>query len=153
MIDALMIGTIHGQATKRTSANGSDYAVCKLRAAAGETSYLVNVIAFSQTAMNGLLALGVGDSVAVVGNITPKIWTPDGGAPRITLDMTAHGILSTYQVQRRRAAVQGEAPTRPDRPTKASHAPTGKPVNKGLASVGHLADLPDDIPGDYEQPF
>jgi single-stranded DNA-binding protein len=111
VIDALIQGRIHGQPARRESANnGNPYVVAKLRTTARDgTVHFVNVIAFDESAMNVLLALGDGDSAAISGELTPKTWTPrDGGEPRVSLDLLAHAAVSPYHVQRKRQATAGE---------------------------------------------
>jgi hypothetical protein len=68
------------------------------------------VIAIAESAVTALLALGDGDSVALSGELTPKVWQPkDGGEPRPTLDLLAHAILTLYHVQHKRQGVRDEA--------------------------------------------
>ncbi len=76
MIDALIAGKLYGQPAERTSKTGKPFAVAKVRAAAGDgESLFVNVIAFDAGPCAALLALADGDSVALAGSITPKVWT------------------------------------------------------------------------------
>jgi single-stranded DNA-binding protein len=67
----------------------------------------VNVIAFSDGAKAALLALDDGDSVALAGTLTPKVWTDRNGDAKPALDMVAHAVTTAYHVKRKRAAVQG----------------------------------------------
>lgn len=76
MIDALISGKVYGQPTERTSKAGKPLAVAKVRAAGGDgESLFVNVIAFDAAPCTALLALEDGDSVALAGTLTPKVWT------------------------------------------------------------------------------
>lgn len=107
MIDALIAGKLYGQPAERTSKTGRPFAVAKVRAAAGDgESLFVNVIAFDPGACAALLALGDGDSVALAGSITPKVWTDKEGNSRPSLDMVAAQVLTAYHVQRKRRTVQ-----------------------------------------------
>jgi single-stranded DNA-binding protein len=107
MIDGLVSGKLYGTATSRTGASGKAFVTAKVRAAAGDgESLFVNVIAFSTTAGEALLALGDGDSVALAGTLTPKAWVDRQGDAKPALDLVAHAVLSAYDVKRRRAAVQ-----------------------------------------------
>lgn len=109
MIDALIAGKLYGAATSRTSQNGKPFVTAKVRAAAGDgESLFVNVIAFSKTAGEALLALADGDSVALSGTLTPKVWTDRQGDAKPALDLVAHAVLTAYHVQRKRRAVSGE---------------------------------------------
>jgi single-stranded DNA-binding protein len=110
MIDALIAGRMHGCAEARTGQSGSDFVTCKVRATAGNgDSIFCNVIAFNDDARHALLALDDGDSVALSGALTPKVWTDKRGNAHPALDLVAHGVLTAYHVSRKRRAAQGEA--------------------------------------------
>ena len=103
MIDGLISGKLYGQPTERTSKTGKPFALAKVRAAAGDgESLFVNVIAFDDAPVAALLALGDGDSVALSGSLTPKVWTDKEGNVRPSLDLVAHQVLTTYHVTRKR---------------------------------------------------
>ncbi|MCA8094421.1 single-stranded DNA-binding protein [Burkholderia anthina] len=108
MIDGLVSGKLFGVATTRTGQSGKAFVTCKVRAAVdgGETLF-VNVISFSTTAGDALLALADGDSVAMAGTLTPKVWVDKHGDARPALDMVAHAVLTAYHVKRKRKAVDG----------------------------------------------
>jgi hypothetical protein len=65
----------------------------------------VNVIAFAAPAVEALLALAEGDSVAL-----------KNGDARPSFDLGAHAVLTVYHVTRKRQAVKDEAAWRPERP-------------------------------------
>lgn len=114
MIDALIAGRVYGQPAERTSKTGKPFAVAKVRAAAGDgESIFVNVVAFDPAPCKALLALADGDSVALSGSLTPKVWTDREGNTRPALDLVAHQVLTAYHVTRKRAAVRPPAPERP----------------------------------------
>lgn len=107
MIDALIAGKVYGQPKQMTSKAGKPFATAKVRAAAGEGEALfVNVISFDADTVAALLALGDGDSVALAGSLTPKVWTDREGNHRPAVDLVAHQVLTTYHVTRKRKAVQ-----------------------------------------------
>jgi single-stranded DNA-binding protein len=107
MIDALIAGKVFGQPKTMTSKAGKPFATAKVRAAAGEGEALfVNVIAFDAGAVAALLAPGDGDSVALAGSLTPKVWTDREGNTRPAVDLVAHQVLTAYHVTRKRKAVQ-----------------------------------------------
>lgn len=107
MIDGLIGGKLHGKATQRTGQSGKPFYTCKVRTAtAAGDALFVNVITFSTTVGAILLALEDGDSVCLSGEITPKIWTPQNGEARVTLDLVAHAAISAYNVTRKRQAVR-----------------------------------------------
>jgi single-stranded DNA-binding protein len=107
MIDALIAGKVFGQPRTMTSKAGKPFATAKVRAAAGESEALfVNVIAFDADTVATLLALSDGDSVALAGSLTPKVWTDREGNSRPAVDLVAHKLLTAYHVTRKRNAVQ-----------------------------------------------
>lgn len=109
MIDALIAGKLHTRPEQRTGKNGQPFATAKVRAAGGEgESLFVNVIAFEPGAVAALLALDSGDSVALAGSLTPKVWTDREGQPRPALDVVAHTVMTAYHVTRKRNAMQGQ---------------------------------------------
>ena len=65
------------------------------------------MIAFDTEVVDGLLALGDGDSVALSGSLTPRVWTDKQGNHRPSLDMVAHQVVTAYHVQHRRALAAG----------------------------------------------
>lgn len=134
MIDGLIGGKLHGKPTQRKSSNGNIYFTAKVRAAAGDGDALfVNVISFSGTVGNALLALDDGDSVSLSGALTPKVWTPPNGEPRPCLDMVAHAVTTAYHVSRKRQAVEKQIEAPATKHQKVRQVPTAD----GLAN-----DLP-----------
>ena len=69
----------------------------------------MNVIAFDAAPCTALLALADGDSVALSGSLTPKVWTDKGGNARPALDLVAHQVLTAYHVTRKRDAMRQNA--------------------------------------------
>ncbi|WP_423392023.1 single-stranded DNA-binding protein [Burkholderia sp. LMG 21824] len=109
MLDGLLSGRIFGKPVERMGASGRPFATAKIRAAVSDGEALfVNVIVFSDDAKAALLALDDGDSVALAGTLTPKVWTDRNGEAKPVLDMVAHVVLTAYQVKRKRAAVCGK---------------------------------------------
>lgn len=124
MIDALISGKLYGQPTERTSKTGKPFALAKVRAAGGDgESLFVNVIAFDATPCTALLALGDGDSVALSGSLTPKVWTDKEGNARPGLDLVAHQVLTAYHVTRKRRAVQPQGQPQDSAPPPPEHWP------------------------------
>ena len=105
MIDALVAGKLVCAAVERTASSGKTFVTCKVRAASGDAALFVNVIAFDDNAKAALLALADGDSVALAGTLTPKVWTDKHGDAKPALDMVAHGALTAYHVRKRREAI------------------------------------------------
>jgi single-stranded DNA-binding protein len=125
VIDALVAGRLHGGPKSRTSKSGDRYATAVVRTSLRDGSAVFcNVITFAEAAVTALLALSDGDSVALAGELTPKVYVPQSGDPRPSLDLLAHALLTEYHVARKRQAVR-----RGDRPEQAE------------------ADFDDELPG------
>jgi single-stranded DNA-binding protein len=54
-----------------------------------------------------LLALGKGDTIAVTGRATIKTWEKNG-EHRAGLSVVAEGVMSAYQLEKRRTSTRGE---------------------------------------------
>jgi len=108
MIEGLVTGTLVGMAEQRQGKNDSAFVVAKVKAAPGDgESLIVNVIAFAPEACAALLALDEGDTLALSGALTPKVWTDKQGNTRPALDMVASQVLTVYHVDRKRSALGG----------------------------------------------
>ena len=95
MIDGLVAGRIYGEPERRTDKGGKSFTLAKVRASTAESEVLfVNVIAFETRVCESLDVLRDGDSVALSGSLTPRVWTDKQGIARPALDMVAHRILS-----------------------------------------------------------
>ncbi|OYT91619.1 MAG: single-stranded DNA-binding protein [Burkholderiales bacterium PBB3] len=95
MIDGLVAGRLVGEPERRTGKADSHFVVAKIKAAAAEgDSYIVNVIAFDAAVCESLVSARDGDSVALAGSLTPKVWIDKQGVSRPVLDMVAHRVLS-----------------------------------------------------------
>lgn len=107
MIDALIAGKIYGQPVQRTgSASGKPFVTAKVRTAAGDgEGIFINVICFDADTCHALLALGDGDSVAMAGTLTPKVWTDKAGIAKPAIDLVCQHLVTAYHVQRKRRAV------------------------------------------------
>jgi single-stranded DNA-binding protein len=135
LTDALISGRLYGKPVARTSKTGRSLVTGKIRAAIrdGETVF-VSLIAFAPPAVAALVALSDGDSAALVGELTPKVYTPPTGEPRPALDLLAQSVLSPYHVQHKRRAVSGSAAS--DLLETLPEAPLAAP-QRGLPSGGH----------------
>ena len=81
------------------------------------------MLAFAPDACNALLALGAGDAVALAGELASSSYTGKDGAPRISLDLTAHAVLTAYHVSRKRRAVQTQGQPQDSTPPPPEHWP------------------------------
>lgn len=112
MIEGLITGTLVGLAEQRQGKNATSFVLAKVKATPGEgESLIVNVIAFAAEACAALLALDEGDTLALTGALTPKVWTDKQGNTRPALDLVASQVLSVYHVDRKRAALGGSDAT------------------------------------------
>lgn len=109
MIDALIQGKIYGQPQQRTAKTGKPFAVAKVRVAQGDgESMFVSVIAFDAAPCAALLGLSEGDSIAMTGTLTAKVWVDKQGQPKPALDLIAQQVMTPYHVTRKRKAVANE---------------------------------------------
>ncbi len=110
MIEALITGTLVGLAEQRQGKNDTSFVLAKVKATPGEGEPLiVNVIAFAAEAGAALLALDEGDTLAVSGALTPKVWTDKQGKTRPALDLVASQVQTVYHVDRKRSALGGSS--------------------------------------------
>ena len=110
MIEGLVSGTLIGRAEERQGKHDSAFVLVKVKTQSGDgESLIVNVIAFAAEARFALLALDEGDTVAVSGALTPKVWTDKQGNTRPALDLVASQVLSVYHVDRKRAITGGNS--------------------------------------------
>ncbi|HEU0228931.1 MAG TPA: single-stranded DNA-binding protein [Burkholderiaceae bacterium] len=108
MIDALIAGKLYGVPKQGTGKNGNTYATAKVKVATGSGDMLLcGVIAFDEKAQAALLALTDGDSVALSGALTPKVYQARDGEHRPGLDMVAQVVTTAYHVRHKRAAIEG----------------------------------------------
>ncbi|WP_081334253.1 single-stranded DNA-binding protein [Burkholderia diffusa] len=143
MIDGLVSGKLHGKSAERMGASGRSFVTAKVRAAASDGEALfVNIIAFADDAKAALLALDDGDSVALAGTLTPKVWTDRNGEAKPSLDMVAHAALSAYHVRRKRAAVHGAGDS--------SERESGRPAMSGTRqAAAFYSDDTSDMQDDF----
>ncbi|CAM2180410.1 Single-stranded DNA-binding protein [Paraburkholderia sacchari] len=135
MIDGLIGGKLYGKATERVGASGKAFVVAKVRAVVGDgDTVFISVIVFDDKAKAALVALDDGDSVALAGTLTPKVWTDRSGDAKPALDMVAHAVLSAYHVKRKRQAMQGGEASKP----------TANGANRS-AYGGDFRDMQDDL--------
>lgn len=107
MIDALVSGRLRSAPSLRCTASGTPFATWRMAASDKKgDSVLCSCITFSATAIDAVLALADGDSIAVTGEVVISTWTATDGTARHGLDVLAHGVLSAYHAGRKRKAAQ-----------------------------------------------
>ena len=97
MIDGLVAGRLYGDSEQRTDKAGKPFTVAKVRANTADGELLfVNVIEVEAGVRAGIHHLRDGDSLALSGSITPRVWTDKQGNTRPALDMVAHRLLALH---------------------------------------------------------
>lgn len=98
MIDGLVAGRLMGEASRRVDKAGRGYIVARVLARnRADEEFIVNVIAFDEAAGKALVALRDGESLTLVGGLTPKVWTDKQGIVRPSLDLVATHVLTAHQ--------------------------------------------------------
>lgn len=112
MISALIQGDLIADPKPRTTTAGKPFATATVRVAAGAESILINLTAFSESVQSALLRLKSGDSLAASGSMELNIWQDREGKEHRDWRLTAHQIMTVYEMSKRRkaAADKGEAP-------------------------------------------
>ena len=106
MLSVLCSGTLVSDPKSRTSATGKAYATAQIRVPAEDADpMLVSVIAFNADAVQALLALQRGDSVAIAGRAKLTSWEKDG-EQRHGLSVTADRVLTAYAAGKARKAAR-----------------------------------------------
>jgi single-stranded DNA-binding protein len=115
MLDVLVSGKLVRDPVTRTGKSGKDFCTALLRVDTGEEEQmLVPVIAF-QEAAEKLSRLKAGDAVSVAGPAKLSSWEKDGET-RHGLSVTAHAVLSAYDVKRRGTAEKDKPAARTSEP-------------------------------------
>lgn len=100
MIDGLIAGRLFGDPECRTDKLGKHFTLLKVRASTAEGEVLfINVIAFDERLRTALDGLRDGDSVALSGTVSPRVWTDKQGITRPALDMVAHRAIALTATQ------------------------------------------------------
>ena len=90
----LLSGVLHKAPERKTSKNNKEYLIASIRENNGGANRWWKVLIFSESAIEFIDRLVAGDPVQASGTFDARIWTPDGGEPRVNLTMTADAILS-----------------------------------------------------------
>lgn len=95
MIDGLVAGRLYGETEERTDKAGKTFTLAKVRASTADGELLfVNVIAFDAAVCAAMQVMQDGDSVALSGSLSPRVWTDKQGNARPALDMVAHRVIA-----------------------------------------------------------
>jgi single-stranded DNA-binding protein len=147
---AILSGAVGKAAELRTSKNGNSFATLSIRENHNGALRWWQAIAFSESAIEVLKDISVGEPIAVAGEITAEIYAPAGSESRINWRITVDGILSARKVKPEGATRKPQAAKR-DR-AEASSARQAEASNTGgsaLAAASWASPSPlmnDDIP-------
>ncbi len=146
MLGVLASGTVVKASVERTSSAGRPYVTATLRVPTEDDAVLVSAVAFSDSARRALLALSRGDQAAVTGRAKLTSWERDGET-KFGMSVVAEGVLTPYQLEKRRTRATGKQ-AEPEaariRPSQAA-APVATHATDD-ANAGSVADMPDDLP-------
>ena len=103
MLSVLLEGTLTAAPVSRVSTKGRTFITAQMRAAGedGEAAWC-SLIAFSETAVEALLALHADDAVAVAGQASLNHWETSTGEHRVGLRVTVQRVLTVYDASQRR---------------------------------------------------
>jgi single-stranded DNA-binding protein len=95
MTRAIASGTLHKAAEERTSKAGNPFATFTLREKVNGSTRWWSVVAFDDASIAAVLSMKVGEPIAVSGEFSAELWTPEGGGePRLSWKITADAVLS-----------------------------------------------------------
>ena len=102
MLSILASGTLVNDPVERRSVTGKTYATASLRVPAEDSdAVLISVIAFAGDAVQAILALQRGDSVAIAGRGKLTSWQKDG-TDHHGLSVVADRVLTAYAAGKQR---------------------------------------------------
>jgi hypothetical protein len=107
-----------------TSKAGKRYLRASARDGKGPDAKWWTIFVFSETAIEALEALTVGEAFAASGPFEASIWAPEGREPRVNLNMNADAIMSAHKPK----------PTKP-RATSARKAEASNTGGRAIAAA------------------
>jgi single-stranded DNA-binding protein len=96
---AILSGAVGKAAEIRTSKNGNPFATLSIRENVNGATRWWQAIAFSESAIEVLKEISVGEPIAVAGEITAEIYEPAGSEGRINWRVTIDTVLSARKVK------------------------------------------------------
>src|ERR1700733_2253079 len=97
----LLSGVLDKPPVRLTSKAGKSYIRASARDGNGPDAKWWTVFVFSETAVEALEALTVGEAFSATGTFDATVWAPEGRDPRVNLTMTADAILSAHKPKNR----------------------------------------------------
>ena len=148
----IVSGVLFKAPIEKASKAGNPFATFPIRENVSGATRWWQAIAFSESAIEVLKEISVGEPIAVAGEITAEIYAPAGAESRINWRITVDAVLSARKVKSEGATRKPQAAKgRRDR-AEASSARQAEASNKGgcaLAAASWASPSPlmnDDIP-------
>jgi hypothetical protein len=92
---AIVSGALHKTAEERTLRARNQFATFTIRENVNGSSRWWRAVAFDEASIAAVLSMKVGEPVAVSGEFSAELWTPEGGGePRLSWNITADAVLS-----------------------------------------------------------
>lgn len=138
----LLQGRLERAPEQRVSRNGAPFTMATLRVSAGNELQFWRLFVFGESAQAELARLGEGDALSAQGSPKFEVYSPEGGAARVSLSLTADFVLPLKAPPRERKPKSDKPASQPD--TRQRSEPTrlgGMRVHAGEADPG----LDDDI--------
>jgi hypothetical protein len=97
MARVLLNGVLEKPPVRLTSKAGKPYLRASARDGNGPDAKWWAIFVFSETAIEELEALTVGEAFSATGSFEATVWAPEGREPRVNLTMNADAILSAHK--------------------------------------------------------
>jgi hypothetical protein len=138
----LLSGVLDKAPVRMTSKIGKTYLRASARDGKGPDAKRWTVFVFSETAIEALEALTVGEAFAASGPFEANIWAPEGREPRVNLSMNADAILSARKPKPTKPKSHEKSPNTDGRSiaSKSWAAPARAEVETPLAEKGAFDD-------------
>src|ERR1700733_9687459 len=107
---AILSGAVGKAAEFRTSKNGNSFATFPIRENVNGATRWWQGISFSESAIEVLKELSVGEPIAVCGEISAEISAPAGAESRINWRVTVDAILSARKPPKAKPESKGRKP-------------------------------------------
>jgi single-stranded DNA-binding protein len=144
---AILSGAVGKAAELRTSKNGNSFATLSIRENVNGATRWWQAIAFSESAIEVLKEMSVGEPIAAAGEITAEIYAPAGSEGRINWRVTIDAVLSARKVKLEGATRKPQAAK--GRGVRAEASSARQAENTGGAAASWASPSPlmnDDIP-------
>ena len=94
MASVLVSGNLGRDPLKRESKAGRQYVTSVVREQQGDHTVWWNISVFGEEEIAEIMAMRKGDAIAVSGLFRGELYTPDGGATRISLGITVNRLIT-----------------------------------------------------------